>query len=448
MAKYKSIVITNAGLALVAAAHSGDTIEFTAIKSGNGVYDNTEVLEEMTDLKSVKQTFGVTGITREESTIKVRSVLTNDGVTDGYYITEIGLYALDSATGTEILYAVIVAEDSMADYFPPYSESPQSVTLETYITATGVEDGVTFTASIVEGTYVTVQDFEDFCEYTQNKFKENVTALDDAFANRISNAMQRVEDYIIYVSKNGSDNNDGTEDNPVLTINKAFELASKKYNDVRLFIISSGVYEVDQITFAGNGLHITATAPNVTIKFNREGIFYGTHLNLLGVENGYMTIEVADPSTMRVYCDGGNITSAYVKFDCRLGLNACSGRLVNTIFRHLYIEECHFTFGTGCKFIDKIDDSLSALNSINSTIFVQAPLAFELTKNNAGGGFNIAGGVLNLMAGVTTNSYKYDTTYIRAAILFSYSSVWTTFKTLATNTDCPSNAVLTNLTSL
>ena len=160
MAEFKGIIITNAGLELIAATHSGDTIEFTAIKTGNGVYDGTEVLEELTNLKSVKQTFGITGLTRESAVVKVRSAISKKDVTEGYYITEVGLYAINTA-GDEIMYAVFIAEDTKTDYFPPYAESPQSITFEIYITTLGIEEGVTFTASAVEGLYATVQDLED-----------------------------------------------------------------------------------------------------------------------------------------------------------------------------------------------------------------------------------------------------------------------------------------------
>lgn len=161
MAKYKNIVITNSGLALIAAAHSGDTIEFTNIKVGSGVYNGAEVLEDMTDLKSVQHSFGISGITRHGTVVKVRSVLSNESVTEGYYITETGLYAKDSA-GAEILFAVIIAEDNRADYFTAYLVAPQSITVEMYITVTGITEGVTFTASPIEGVYATVQDLEDF----------------------------------------------------------------------------------------------------------------------------------------------------------------------------------------------------------------------------------------------------------------------------------------------
>lgn len=162
MAKYKSVVITNAGLELVAATHSGGSIEFTAVKTGNGVYDDTEVLENMTDLKGVQQTFGITGITREAAVIKVRSVISNKDMTEGYYLTEIDLYVLDPNTDTEILYAIIVAEDNMVDYFTAYTDFPQSMTLEIYIAVTGIEEGVTFIASTLEEVYVTAQDLEEF----------------------------------------------------------------------------------------------------------------------------------------------------------------------------------------------------------------------------------------------------------------------------------------------
>lgn len=160
MAKYKSIVVTNGGLALVAAAHSGDTIEFTAVKAGAGGYDGTEVLAEATDLKDLRQTMGITGITKDKSVIKVRAVLSNEGLNEAYGITELGLYAKDSS-GNEILYAIVIAETGNEDYIPAYADAPSSITFEMYIDATAYESGVTFQATVIAGTYATVQDLND-----------------------------------------------------------------------------------------------------------------------------------------------------------------------------------------------------------------------------------------------------------------------------------------------
>ena len=182
MAKYKSIVITNAGLELVAAAHSGDVIEFTGIKTGNGTYDGSEVLADMTGLKSLKQSFGITGLTSAGAVVKVRSALTNNNLATGYHITEIGLYAMDPSTSTEILYAIAVAESGMEDYLPAYADSPQSITLEIYIEATGAEN-VSFTASVIPGIYVTVEDFNDVTTEINNRINTVNTKANETSDN-------------------------------------------------------------------------------------------------------------------------------------------------------------------------------------------------------------------------------------------------------------------------
>ena len=160
MAKYKSIVVTNGGLDLVAAAHNGDTIEFTAIKTGAGVYDGTEVLAEATALKDVKQTLGISGLVKDDNVIKVRTTLSNDGLDTGYSLSELGLYAKDSS-GNEILYAIVVAEQGREDYIPAYADAPTTVTFELYVDATAYESGVTFQATVIAGTYATPQDVND-----------------------------------------------------------------------------------------------------------------------------------------------------------------------------------------------------------------------------------------------------------------------------------------------
>lgn len=158
MARYQRIVTTEAGLKLLAAAVAGGTITFTAIKTGSGIYTGTEVLSEMTDLKNAMQTFGVSSITRTGREVKLRSVLNNDNLVEGYSMTEIGLYAKDT-TGAEILYAIIIAETGFSDYLPPYELTPASITMELYLTLTETEGSVTFAAEVIAGTYVPVEDF-------------------------------------------------------------------------------------------------------------------------------------------------------------------------------------------------------------------------------------------------------------------------------------------------
>lgn len=162
MVKYKGIVITDAGLELLSKAYECETkIMFTAVKTGNGIYDGTENLSGATALKSEKQSFGLSGISRTGAQVKVRSVLSNEGLTIGYNITEVGLFAKDSDTGSEFLYAIIVAETGLEDYLPPFEETPTSITLEMYIAIAEEQSKVMFAAEVVAGTYVSVEDFQD-----------------------------------------------------------------------------------------------------------------------------------------------------------------------------------------------------------------------------------------------------------------------------------------------
>lgn len=233
MAKYKSIVITNAGLELIAATHSGGTIEFTGIKTGNGTYDGTEVLADITDLKSVQQTFGITGLTRESAVIKVRSSLTNNDLAAGYYITEIGLFAMDPSTSTEILYAVVVAESGMEDYLPAYADSPQNITLEMYIAITD-SDNVSFTAAIIPGTYVTVEDFNSFSTEVDSRISSISTKVNTASDNLASHTSNTNNPHSVTKEQLGLGNVNNTSDaaKPISTATQAALDTKAKASDL------------------------------------------------------------------------------------------------------------------------------------------------------------------------------------------------------------------------
>lgn len=194
MAKYKRIVTTEAGLALLAKAYESEMkITFTAVRTGNGTYNGTENLSGMKALKSVKHSFGLSGVSRTGAQVKVRSVLSNDGVTAGYNITEIGLYAKDPDSA-EILYAIIVAETGLEDYLPPFEETPTSITLEMYIAIAEEQSKVTFAAEIVAGTYVAVEDFQDHVASTVHitaaeRTNWNAKASEKDFQSHVSSSV-------------------------------------------------------------------------------------------------------------------------------------------------------------------------------------------------------------------------------------------------------------------
>lgn len=159
MAKFKRIVTTEAGLKLLASAVAGGTVTFTAVKTGSGTYLGTEDLSAVSDLKSVRQTFSVSSVTRTGMQVKLRSVLNNDDLTEGYSMTEIGVYAKNPDTGADFLYAIIIAE--IADYLPPFEQAPSSITLELFIELTEAESNVTFTAEAMAGAFVLAESFNE-----------------------------------------------------------------------------------------------------------------------------------------------------------------------------------------------------------------------------------------------------------------------------------------------
>lgn len=161
MGQLNSLVFTNAGISIINATQTGGTITFTSVKTGNGVYDGTEKLQEMTALKNVQGSFGIAGVTKtDEDTTRVRAVLNNNEVTTGYSITEFGLFAYDSNL-TEVLFAIVTAVSGSEDYFPPYADSPTSITMEMYLNVADSPSGITFEAMPVEGTYATAKDLTD-----------------------------------------------------------------------------------------------------------------------------------------------------------------------------------------------------------------------------------------------------------------------------------------------
>lgn len=161
MGQLNSLVFTNAGISIINATQTGGTVTFTSVKTGNGVYDGTENLQEMTALKNVQGSFGIAGVTKtDEDTTRVRAVLNNNEVTTGYSITEFGLFAYDS-NNTEVLFAIVTAVSGRENYFPPYADSPTSITMEMYLNVADSPSGITFEAMPVEGTYATAKDFTD-----------------------------------------------------------------------------------------------------------------------------------------------------------------------------------------------------------------------------------------------------------------------------------------------
>lgn len=146
---FNEAVITTAGLALDAKIRAGEAVaKFTNIKLGDGQYSGTEDLNEATALKSVRQTFGVSSIKRtNETTVRLRIIADNGGMADGYYISELGVYAEDPDDG-EILYSIATGMTGKMDYQPSEEELEGATsTIDIFTSVSNAESAIISTGT-------------------------------------------------------------------------------------------------------------------------------------------------------------------------------------------------------------------------------------------------------------------------------------------------------------
>lgn len=147
---FRNAVITDNGAKLLNRAQAGETkIQFTRMKTGNGIYTDDEktlaALQGQAELKSQKNSFPLSGIEIfTDKSVKVTALITNQDpntgealIEAGYYINEIGLYAKEKDAGdeTEVLYSIAVTAGENGDYMPIYNGfNPAEIIQEYYVT--------------------------------------------------------------------------------------------------------------------------------------------------------------------------------------------------------------------------------------------------------------------------------------------------------------------------
>lgn len=144
MPSFNMAVLTQKGEALIAKTIAGNSvIEFTSAKIGDGNYSDSDNLELMTDIKSVKQEFGITEKKIiDENTITLKVIINNLNLEEGYYVKEIGIFATDPDEG-EILYSISTAVTDQWDFLPSYETTPSTITIISYQQVSNVSS-VTF----------------------------------------------------------------------------------------------------------------------------------------------------------------------------------------------------------------------------------------------------------------------------------------------------------------
>lgn len=160
MAIFTQGVLTKKGQALIAKCEtSGDGITITKVRTGSGVHTDIspETLEQFDALIHPEQQFGISDLSTVEgnnSVAVITAVLNNQGLTQMYYLNELGVYANDPDEG-EILYLLLVTETNTM-YMPPENNSGIStITERIYVEVTNAAR----TTIYYEGAVVSATDF-------------------------------------------------------------------------------------------------------------------------------------------------------------------------------------------------------------------------------------------------------------------------------------------------
>lgn len=133
--------LTAKGYGLMIGALNGTGLKFSGIKLGNG--GTPEDYESLTDLANPIVTLGISEITVSKNFAVLKAPMSNADTGDGFYITELGIFAEDPEGGEDILYAYahyILDGDDAAVYVPPVSSNLVEITHNVYVFIGEIED--------------------------------------------------------------------------------------------------------------------------------------------------------------------------------------------------------------------------------------------------------------------------------------------------------------------
>lgn len=158
MANFNGTRLTNKGRDLLARAIAGTPLQFTRVGVGDGVWPTGLDPLDMIALASEKKSLPIESIEIVgDGTVKLRFILTNRDLAEGFFVREIGIFANDPDLG-EILYAVTYA-GNQADYIPASGVVVVESVTDIYTVISNAEN---VTAYIPESlVFATIRDLED-----------------------------------------------------------------------------------------------------------------------------------------------------------------------------------------------------------------------------------------------------------------------------------------------
>ena len=167
---YGVTYITTQGAILAAKTLQSKTLKFSRFKIGSGSLQEGSVAEikALTDLVNEEMDFDITKISRESATqVTVRGLFKNTDAESGFWLRELGLYAIDPDTEDEILFAYI-NYDSEAEYINNSISEKKEHYYDMIIT---VDNANNVTITVDPSTvYVTEEDLLEKAEELQDDY--------------------------------------------------------------------------------------------------------------------------------------------------------------------------------------------------------------------------------------------------------------------------------------
>ena len=189
----QNLVITNAGQELMTSLITkGTAASFTKIATSEHVYEKEE-LGILLALEDIKQEVPISKLEQKDaSTIEITAAITNEELTEGYYIKALGLY-MKNDEGNEILYAVAI--DDIPDYVPAFDNKTISSII--YRLNVRVSNSEQVTLEVNPGAYALQQDLID-TQKELEKVKENTASIANALldTDAVTTAFESVFSYI------------------------------------------------------------------------------------------------------------------------------------------------------------------------------------------------------------------------------------------------------------
>ena len=178
MGYFNSQILTNKGLELLAAATAGTKVIFDTVKAGSGTYTVQEIakLQDAIDLKDGKQSFPISAIEQENEQIRLRAVISNQGLSTGYDIRELGVFA-KKEDGDSVLVAISIYTDDKPTYLPPFENTPVETALSNVLAYSG--DG-TFDILYRSDAYVPLDAYTETVKELQKTDSDLNTAISNA----------------------------------------------------------------------------------------------------------------------------------------------------------------------------------------------------------------------------------------------------------------------------